>query len=176
MFGYSTTVLPAPSPTPSLLLPLLERLRPRLNRLLAGYRVSPDEAEDLLQETVLITLSRWQEIQDLEGWVLVTLRNLCVIHSRRRRRQRLCPVDPQLLEALSGSLAPEQERAEVWWDFERLVPDLGEKERRLLTLRFGQGLTPEEVAEELGYKPASIRKLLSRAVARLQRLAGREGG
>ena len=166
-------MLPSPSPTQSPLVPLLERLRPRLHRLLAVYRVPPEEAEDLLQETVLITLSRWQDLEDVEGWILVTLRNLCVIHTRHRRRQRLCPMDPQLLEALSDPLAPPQERAEVWWDFERLVPDLGEKERQLLTLRYGQGLTPEEVALELGYKPASIRKLLSRAVARLQRLAGR---
>jgi DNA-directed RNA polymerase specialized sigma24 family protein len=45
---------------------------------------------------------------------------------------------------------------------------LSVRHRAVLWLRFGLGLSTEEVAARLGYCPASIRKLTLRSLARLR--------
>ncbi|MBV8203366.1 MAG: sigma-70 family RNA polymerase sigma factor, partial [Acidobacteria bacterium] len=65
-----------------------------------------------------------------------------------------------------------QERAALVWDLESLFANLSVRHRAVLWLRFGLGLSTEEVADRLGYCPASIRKLTLRSLARLRLAVG----
>jgi RNA polymerase sigma factor (sigma-70 family) len=150
----------------------LTRLRPRLRRVLANYHIPPQDAEDLLQEALLAAFLSWSTIENRDAWLLVTLRHKCSIYWRSHRARKTQAVDPEFLEDLAGAQPPPQEREELLWDLDRLLSLLGERHQALMHLRFRMGLTPEEVAVELGYNTASVRKLSCRSLARLQQKAG----
>ncbi|HXU45805.1 MAG TPA: sigma-70 family RNA polymerase sigma factor [Thermoanaerobaculia bacterium] len=146
---------------------LLERLRPRLKQILARYRVPAHDAEDLVQEALLSTLQKWGEIQDPEAWLLVTLRNRCVVYWRKRHTSLYNAVDAAILELLSEPEAAPQEKAEVRWDLDNLIEELPPRCRKLLRLRYGLGFDSGEVAAQMGYHPSSVRKVARRCMASL---------
>lgn len=98
---------------------------------------------------------------------------MCCIHLRKRRRRRwLQLVDGPHLEALAPLLRPPQERADLKLDLLAVCALLSRRERLLLHLRFGLGLTGKATAARLGCSPASVGKLTERAVAKVRRAAG----
>jgi len=149
----------------------LQRIRPRLKRILRGYDIPWEDAEDLLQESLLEALRKWDSIENLEAWLTGTLGYKCSNYWRRRRGGRIQAVDMPVLEHLSEPQAPAQERDEVLLDLRSLMAGLDERHRALLWLRFGLGFSTGEVARRLGYNPSSIRKLTTRSMARLRRWA-----
>ncbi len=146
---------------------LLRRLRPRLKQVLSRYRVPAHDAEDLVQEALVATVQKWNEIQDPEAWIVVTLRNRCVVYWRKRRNSLYNAVDTVILELLTEPVAAPQERAELLWDLNDLMEDLPPRCRKLLRLRYGLGYDSSEVAEQMGYHPSSVRKVARRCMAAL---------
>lgn len=146
---------------------LLRRLRPRLRYLLRRFRVPPEDAEDLVQETLLAALVKWERIHSPEAWLLATLRNRCLLYWRRRRNERLTAVEDEVLSGLSGVEPAPQEREQARRDLETLLATLPERHQSLLRLRYLQGHSPAEVAERLGYRQASVRKVATRSLSRL---------
>jgi RNA polymerase sigma factor (sigma-70 family) len=163
MPSHSSTAL-----KPSEIGPLVERLRPALRRILRSFGVPPHDADDLLQETFLAAIRKWDEIDNKEAWMLGALRNRCAVYWRRRYASLFDAVDADLLEALSRPQPAPQERAALVWDLESVFASLPLRHRAVLWLRFGMGLATEEVAERLGYSPTSIRKLIGRSLDRLR--------
>ncbi len=150
---------------------LLEAVRPRVKRLLRGYDIPPEDAEDLVQESVLEALRKWDTIRQKDIWLLGTLRIKCSHYWKRRRTDRVEAFDLPDLEELSTPQAPGQEQREIALDLQSLTRGVDERHRAALWLRFGVGLSVEEVARRLGYSAASIRKLTGRCLARLQKWA-----
>jgi RNA polymerase sigma factor (sigma-70 family) len=66
-------------------------------------------------------------------------------------------------------LEPAQESADLQRDLANALERLPERCRSLLALRYRQGYDPPEVAERLGYSPASISKITTRCLAALTR-------
>jgi RNA polymerase sigma-70 factor, ECF subfamily len=149
----------------------LHRVRPRLKRVLSKYDVPAQDAEDLLQESLLEALRKWDTIDNLEAWLIGTLGYKCSNYWKKQRGDRIQAVDLTVLEHLSEPQAPAQERNEELLDLRSLMAGLGKRHQAALWLRFGLGLTTGEVALRLGYNPSSIRKLTNRAMARLRRWA-----
>jgi RNA polymerase sigma factor (sigma-70 family) len=164
-----TDPLPLPDLERESLIEILQRMRPRIKRLLKGYDIPYVDAEDLLQETILEALRKWDTIRHMEAWLLGTLRFKCSNYWKRQRNERVQAMDLDDLEDLSEPQPPAQEREEILIDLRHLARSLGKRHRAVLWLRFGLGLSTEEVAERLGYCPSSIRKLTGRSMARLQR-------
>lgn len=150
-------------------------MRPRLKRILKNYGIPVQDAEDVLQETLLDALQQWPSIRHLESWLCGTLRFKCAKYWKRQRIERLLQVvDPSLLEDLCKPQAPAQEQGDLLADLRRLTRGLAKRHRAVLWLRFGLGLSTSEVARQLGYCPASIRKLTGRTLSRLRRWAAAE--
>jgi len=147
----------------------LRRVEPRLKRLLSRYRVPPQDAEDLLQTTLLQIIHQWDRIHDHDAWVIGTLKRQIYMHWREQRRRLYRAVDAVLLDYLAPPVAPEQERAELLHDLQILIDRLPERCRSVLSLRFQLGYDPSEVAERLGYSAASIGKITTRCLAALNR-------
>lgn len=150
---------------------LLERLRPRLKQVLYRYQIPPEDAEDILQEALLATVLKWERIRSPEAWLVVTLKNRCLIYWRRRRGSLCAAVDDAALELLSQPEEAPQERQHLRWDLDHLLENLPTRHQDLLRLRYLQGHSPSEVAERLGYCQSSVRKLASRCLARLSEQA-----
>jgi RNA polymerase sigma-70 factor, ECF subfamily len=146
---------------------LLRRLRPKLKQILTRYRVPAHDAEDLVQESLVATIQKWQEIQEPEAWILVTLRNRCIVYWRKRRAALYDSVDTVILELLTEPVAAPQERAQLLWDLNDLLEELPPRCRKILRLRYGLGCDPAEVARNMGYHPGSVRKVARRCMAAL---------
>ncbi len=146
---------------------LLDRMQPRLRRILSRHRIPPQDAEDLLQETFLILVTKWGTIRNPEAWLLATLANRCIIYWRKVRGRIWDLVDSTLLELLAEAEAPAQQQADLRCDLETLVSRLPDRCRSVLQLRYGLGFSTAEAAERTGYCKSSIRKVTRRCLAAL---------
>lgn len=147
----------------------LKKVEPRLKRVLATYRIPADDAEDVLQQTLLTLVYQWDRVRDPECWLLGTLKRHCLMYWRTNRRRIYSAVDSTILEWLSEPVAPSQERADLLCDLENLLGRLPSRCRSLLHLRFQLGYEPVEVARRLGYRASSIGKITTRCLAALSR-------
>ena len=150
---------------------LLAKMRPQMDRLFKVFEIPPSDAEDLLQEILTSLLIHWQKIERLEGWMLSALRNQCFQHLQRRYRSRL-QIEPEELDRLPSHWDVSRLRADLLLDVWHLAATLPRRQQKLLYLRYAAGLTPREVAEKLGYSPASISKCTILAIKRLKENGG----
>ena len=65
-----------------------------------------------------------------------------------------------------------EERVEVW----RGMSALGERERRIVLLRFSMGLTQREIAEQVGISQMHVSRLLRRSLETMGETVGGEPG
>ena len=147
----------------------LRGVRPRLKALFGHYKIPPQDTEDILQQALLALLYRPERVRDPEAWLLGTLRNKCLLYWREKKRKLYESVDTTLLERMAEPLAPAQETADLRKDLEIALGNLPERCRSLLSLRYGLGYEPPEVAEQLGYSPSSISKITTRCLHALTR-------
>lgn len=145
----------------------LDELRPRLRGLFSRHRIPPEDAEDILQQTLLAYLYRRESVEDFERWLLGSIRKRCLMYWRGRRRRFYTAIDAAILDELAEQDVPEQEQADFQRDLRRVVGQLTERCRDLLQLRFGFGYEPPEAARRLGYQPSGIYKTLERCLAAL---------
>lgn len=148
---------------------LLKGVRSRLEWVLRSFEVPPEDAEDILQEAQLTLLYKWDTIRSPESWLVGTVKKKCVMYWRKRRASLVQAVDTALLELVAEPSAPEQARRELRCDLERVLGRLPARCRSLLRLRYGLGYRPSEVAEHMGYRRSSIRKVTNRCLAALTR-------
>ncbi len=144
---------------------ILREVQPKLTQILGRYRIPAQDADDVLQETFLTLIHKQEEVRNPEAWLVVTLRNRCLIYWRRKRRHLFQAVDAAILELLSEPEAPLQTKADLRYDLDRLVARLPNRCRSLFRLRYGLGCSSSEVAERMGYRQSSIRKVTSRCLS-----------
>ena len=168
--------LPPPESNLETLEEHLERVRPQIKRLLRSYDIPLQDAEDVLQDALLVAIQKWDTIRHKEAWILGAVRFRCSNYWKKLRNDRILAVEPLVLVELSPAQAPEQEQREVGLDLNSLTRGVDKRHRAALWLRFGVGLDDVEVARRLGYNPSSIRKITSRSLARLQKQVGTPPG
>jgi RNA polymerase sigma factor (sigma-70 family) len=141
-----------------------------LRRVLRDHAIPPQDGEDLVQEALLLAVTKWPQIQSLGPWLYGTLRHRCTGYWRRRRREAVeVHLDPAVVEQLLPGEAPlGQEQRERRMHLDGLAQTLPRRYRRLLTLHFQLGLQDAEVAAATGYSASSVRKMVQRAVALLR--------
>ena len=154
---------------------MVARARPRLKALLYRRRIPPADAEDLVQEVFLLLLNRWEEVErDVvhpERWLLrVAELKSCSYFGRPRW---LVAVEEDELTERAGLVAPPQLRVEDAHDLGKLLAGLAPRQRARLWMHLGLGLSPEEIAARTGCRPKSVRKLVQRALQKVQGAAKR---
>jgi RNA polymerase sigma-70 factor, ECF subfamily len=105
------------------------------------------------------------------AWLLRIARNAAADHERRQR-----PLVPQWrMNSDRPSHEPSPEELAVRADEHRrirlLVADLPEVQRDALALRFGAGLTAQQIGAVIGKNEEATQKLISRALARLREVS-----
>jgi RNA polymerase sigma-B factor len=75
-----------------------------------------------------------------------------------------------------GDDDPDFDGAEGRHDLTPLLAQLPRRERRILHLRFTEGLTQSEIADRVGLSQMHVSRLLSRSLAELRTLAAADGG
>lgn len=135
-----------------------------------------DEAEDLVQESLLRVSKRWGRIQRMEmpaAYARRILVNLALAGSqqRSRRRSELIehdqePLDQRIDLAAESAMSCMTDRAELLDALGRLTP----QQRAVLVLRYFEDLSEVQVAETLGCSTGTVKSSASRGVARLRTL------
>lgn len=148
---------------------LMERIQPKLRSLIAHYGIPHHEVDDLLQETFLAFLHKRDSIYCHESWLLGTARKQCLMYLRSHRRRIYSAVDAAVLELMTQPDRPPQEKAEIVFDLNRLLARIPSRCQDLLRLRYRMGYDPAEVAQQMGYRSSSIRKVTSRCLRALTR-------
>ena len=134
--------IPPRSEAPSLA-EALERVGPKLRRILFRYRVPARDADDLLQETFLVLVSKQESVRNPEAWLQATLSNRCVLYWRRRRGRVSELVDRTILELLGDPEVPADEAEAIRSDLDLLISRLPERCQPLLRRRYGLLAVPE---------------------------------
>jgi len=160
---------PAPTENSPPFEDFLKAVEPKLKRLLASFNIPTEDAEDVLQQSLLALLYRWERARDPERWLFGTVKRNCLMYWRTKRRKIYSAVDVTILEWLSEPIAPTQERSDLLSDLESLIDRLPKRCRRVLRLRFRLGYEPPEVAAKLGYRASSMGKVMNRCLKALTR-------
>ena len=136
----------------------------------AAYLLTGDHqaAEDLVQETYLVLVRRWQRsgTVDPEAYVRRILYSRFVDGWRRRRLRELPSAAPP--DAPGGDEAgTATDRITLADALARLTP----KQRAVLVLRFYEDLTESQSAAALGISPNTVKSQTRVALQRLRKLA-----
>ena len=147
---------------------LQERRGPELFGLARRLGLSPDEADDAVQESLLrawLALDAGTEILQLDAWSFRTLYRICMDQHRWRRRARLLADRLRPRTEVSG-VAVTADRLALWEAVDRLP----ERQRAVVYLRYRADLTFEQIGEVLNIRAVSARSHASRALDRLGEL------
>lgn len=129
------------------------------------FRVCPDEAEDVLQETYLAAFRRFDRLRSrdcFKAWILGIAKNKC-IDCYRSRREHLS------LDELPESELPQEyisERSDVADTLERLP----ERDRQVLNLYYFEDLKQTEIAGMLRVPLGTVKSRLSTARGNFRKL------
>ncbi|HVT60487.1 MAG TPA: sigma-70 family RNA polymerase sigma factor [Thermoanaerobaculia bacterium] len=152
------------------LLAVLEESRPALVRLFSKRGVPLADAEDILQETMVVMVERWERIKEPERYLFGTVRRLISLLIRRRQRARCVRLEGAELGA-AGVVGSPARAVESREDARRLLARLPRRAGRIVEMRYGQELTIWEIGAALGLAPSGVRKIAGRQLERLRRAA-----
>jgi RNA polymerase sigma-70 factor, ECF subfamily len=158
---------------------LYRSLYPHLWRFVARRTARPEDAEDMVARLFELLVARIDGIDTRRGHVRVFLfaaaRNALIDASRSRREALdLDEAEPLLLEPrtpLDALLDGEQSAT-----LRARVAALPAEDRRLLALRYGDGLDHRQIGALLTLSPAAVRQRLSRAIRGLRQPSPVEAG
>jgi RNA polymerase sigma-70 factor, ECF subfamily len=147
---------------------------PSLRSFAISLTRSVDQAEDLVQETVLRAISKqglFEPGTNLQAWLFAILRNLFCSACRRTKRE---------VEDADGSYAatltsiPDHEDRIMMNDLAAALAKLPEGQRKAILLVGAQGMSYEAAAQALGCAVGTIQSRVNRARNRLAELMGFE--
>lgn len=142
---------------------LISRYQPRLHGFIRQQVRDDSAADDLTQETWIRIARHLQQLQDgqkLESWIYRIARNIVADYFRSRR---------ETLELTNGSSsAPkvheiEELRQQLFDYVRRVVVNLPEHHRDVLTLTLDDGLSHQQLAERLGISLTAAKSRVQRA-------------
>src|ERR1700690_2218688 len=125
-----------------------------------GRRLGRERAEDAFQETFLRALRAYHRLEHgehLRAWALTIASRIALDDFRRRRPQG------EMTELATADARPA---------FEELAPltdGLPQKERAAVVLRYGYGLSYDEIGAALGSTGSAARQAASAGVRRLRK-------
>lgn len=152
---------------------LYEQHVSRVFRTVRGMLPSDADAEDVAQDamlTVLTSLGKYTPHPDARfaAWVMTIAVNTARRRFRRRRPELTATGDlPEVPDEDVDDPAAAIDRARQRRALLRALAELPERERRIVSLRYGAGLNASEIGMMLRVEPPTVRKILERTRLRL---------
>lgn len=148
---------------------LVTRYQPAVFRWGLMFARDPDEAEDIAQEVFVRAhrqLSQYRSDGSLEAWLYAITRraaNQMRRTQKRRSRLALSPGAQPARDVYTTDPGGRVDRERAAAVIREMFSELPTRQREIFDLIDLQGLTPTEVAERTGMKPASVRASLFKA-------------
>ena len=157
----------------------------RVFRAVRGMLRSDADAEDVTQDAMLTVLTSLHKYTPRAGASFAAWVTTIAVNTARRRFRRRRPeltATGELPETPDDGVDPADglDRARRRRALLVALAELPERERAIVSLRYGAELNASEIAATVGIEPATIRKILERARirlgARIEALLNPEGG
>ncbi|BDS08731.1 DNA-directed RNA polymerase sigma-70 factor [Oceaniferula spumae] len=134
---------------------------------------APNEVNDILQET---NLTLWDKIAEYElgtnfkAWAFTIARYKVLNHLKVSKSSQLVFFDNELIDQISAATLERGEQASDMkaHALEQCLQKLSQKQRELLSARYGTEVTVEQYADKLGRSPSSLYVTLNRLRAKLK--------
>jgi len=159
---------------------IVARYRRKLFHIAYKFTGRHDEAEDLTQEIlfkVFKSLDKFHRDADLGTWLSSVARNYCIDRYRAGRREREVVVEDLLALDLAPAASGNPHRALEDHDRRSFVrtglEQLPSKLREAVVLRDLQGLSYQEMAEQLSLPEGTVKSRINRGREELSRLLRR---
>jgi RNA polymerase sigma-70 factor (ECF subfamily) len=154
----------------------LQAITPSLRSYLRSrLRSSPEDAEDLLQETILAVHTRresYDQSYPVTAWLYAIARYRLIDHLRRRGRRGIAvPID-DIGELAAAS--PSDDAADARHDIDRLLQRLPAKQQDAIRLVKLEQLSVKEAAARTGYGESDIKVSIHRGLKTLAALMVQE--
>lgn len=145
--------------------PTLEELHPLLHRIAVAIVKCEEDAEDIVQETLLSWLTFQQErIRDVKSYLARSVRNACFDHLKDRQPDRMDVEKVDAQQSRSFFTVPELDlEARLEQALHHIHHRLEPLERAVFVLREGFGLDYEALSVAVQKKKEHCRQLLCRA-------------
>ncbi|MCE4223112.1 sigma-70 family RNA polymerase sigma factor [Methylobacterium sp. C25] len=152
---------------------LVTPLIPALRRYAVSLLRDRSDADDLVQDTLELAITRWHQRRDdgsVRSWLFAIVHNLAISRLRQRHRRggSHLPIDDAHEAVLA--MPPRQEAGLQHRDLVRALDALPEDQRSVLLLVTVEGLSYAETAEVLGIPTGTVMSRLSRARDRMIQL------
>lgn len=138
-----------------------------LYRLALRITLSHEEAEDIVQDTMLKVWSRrddWQEIDSIEAFCLTVCRNLALDRLRRAGRgSRAIADDDNNAADTAGSPLDRAVLTDRMENVRRIMDGLPEKQKSCMQLRDMEGKSYKEIADVLDITEEQVKVNIFRA-------------
>lgn len=139
-------------------------IRQRLHIMASRMLADDAEADDVLQDAFYRLWQRRNAIESesqAEGLSTITVRNICIDNLRRRQNKGTEPLDTAITQQADED---DDDRRETYESVHTIIErELGERERRVITMRDSMGMDFEDIADTLGISENNVRMILSRA-------------
>lgn len=146
---------------------------PQLRRYALALARNPDEADELVQESLSRTIARrslWRNVRRPRAYLFSVLHN---VHVDRRKRARAEAGDRQMSDAQASSeLAADPT---VAFDLTRALRQIPRLQRQVILLIAIEGLSYRETAALLRVPVGTVMSRLSRGRRTLRRLMSKRG-
>ena len=135
---------------------------------------SPQDCEDIIQDTMVRLLRNEENLRQLQGNQAATYLYLTVrsVFADRQSRVREQAAEDHVLEL--AQVSREDGRTEdglnAKWDAQILKQQLPQRDWQMLELKYIAGYSDQEIAAEMGCNAGSVRTLLSRVRRRAKSL------
>ncbi|MEJ0005919.1 MAG: sigma-70 family RNA polymerase sigma factor [Steroidobacteraceae bacterium] len=139
----------------------------RVFRTVRGILRSDADAEEVTQDAMLTMLTSLGRYTPRTGTRFVAWVTTIAVNTARRRFRRRRPqsIDPGDLTQIRDDAADVERDVDGQKKSEallRALAELGEREREIVSLRYGSDLDATEIARVLALEPANVRKILER--------------
>lgn len=140
-------------------------MRPALLRMATHYTEDTDEAEDVVQETLLklwFLRDRLSQYRNVDALAMVITKHLC-INRKRGKHFATVPLDEGL--TIVGERSPERKLIdeERMQELLELITTLPDFQQSILKMKHIEGFEVEEIARITGSTTIAVRTNLSRA-------------
>jgi RNA polymerase sigma factor (sigma-70 family) len=126
-------------------------------------------AEEIVQEVFLQLHAKWSEVNEPRAWLFRSVRNRAFHYLRKSRRETLHSDQEVMLMDESSDEAPDamMARMETVAELRQLVSELPEKDRRLVQLKYYEGLKYRDISQRTGLTISNVGYRLHQVLKKL---------
>lgn len=153
-------------------------LKDRLFRLALRITLSREEAEDIVQETLIRIWNKrdeWHEIENMESFLMTICRNIS-LDLLEKKESRNVSLDEEIHDMADNSLSPDDllMRQQQYQRIEKAIEELPEKQRTVVQLRDIEGKNYQEIADIMGLTLSDVKVNLFRGRQTLKQKLNKE--